>query len=91
MPGSQEVFQVQVEQINALIKQHIPDADVSADGDGSHFQATIISDVFEGMSRVKRQQHVYGAVMAEITDGSIHALTIRAYTAAEWAAQSGQE
>ena len=67
-------------EIEALLLAHIPNAQVSVEGEGSHFQATVVSEVFAEMNRVKRQQHVYAALSKAIAQGDIHALTIRAYT-----------
>lgn len=57
---------------------------VKVDGDGSHFQVIVVSDYFENFSRVKRQQEIYSLLSEKITDGSIHALSIKTYTVAEW-------
>ena len=55
--------------------------EVSLDGD----RATIIvvADVFEGLSRVKRQQMVYRYLNDSITSGVIHAVTITAKAPSE--------
>ncbi len=53
-------------------------------GDGSHFQAIVVSAMFDGMSRVKKQQTVYAPLMEYIADNRIHALSIKAYTPEEW-------
>lgn len=54
-------------------------------GDGSHFQAIVVGAMFDGMSRVKKQQTVYAPLMEYIADNRIHALSIKAYTPEEWA------
>ncbi|KLN46973.1 cell division protein BolA [Providencia rettgeri] len=53
-------------------------------GDGSHFQVIAVGDMFDGMSRVKQQQAVYAPLMEYIADNRIHALSIKAYTPAQW-------
>ncbi|UFH69113.1 BolA family iron metabolism protein IbaG [Morganella morganii] len=53
-------------------------------GDGSHFQVIAVGDLFDGMSRVKQQQAVYAPLMEYIADNRIHALSIKAYTPAQW-------
>jgi acid stress-induced BolA-like protein IbaG/YrbA len=58
-------------------------ADVS--GDGSHFQVIAVGEIFDGMSRVKKQQAVYAPLMEYIADNRIHALSIKAFTPQEWA------
>ncbi len=57
-------------------------ADVS--GDGSKFEALVISDEFDGLSPLKRHKMIYAVLDEHIKSGAIHALTIKAYTAAEW-------
>ncbi len=71
------------EAVAKLIEDHIPGAEVSVDGDGYKYETTVISDTFEGLNTLKRQQAVYAAVNSEITSGNLHALTITAKTPAE--------
>ena len=73
-----------IEQIQALIEQHIDTQELKVDGDGSHFQVIVVSESFVGLNAVKKQQMVYAAVNELIESGAIHALTIKAYTPAEW-------
>jgi acid stress-induced BolA-like protein IbaG/YrbA len=72
------------EDIQQRIRADLPDCDVTVTGDGSHFEAIVVGEVFEGLSAVKRQQRVYATVNDLITSGVLHALTIRAMTPAEW-------
>ncbi len=58
---------------------------VEVDGDGRHFFATIVSSEFEGRSRIGRHQHVYAA-LGDRMRKQIHALSMRTFTPAEWAA-----
>jgi BolA protein len=51
------------------------------DGRG-HFDVIIISDAFEGQSRIHRHRMVYEAV-GDLMQSDIHALSISAYTTAE--------
>jgi len=55
---------------------------VAVDGDGQHFQALIVSTAFEGLSRVKRHQLVYG-VLGDRMRAEIHALSMQTLTPAE--------
>ncbi|WP_088284304.1 BolA family protein [Ideonella sp. A 288] len=58
---------------------------LEVDGDGQHFFATIVSDQFEGLSRVARHQRVYAA-LGDRMRAQIHALSMKTLTPAEWAA-----
>ncbi|TMH64175.1 MAG: BolA family transcriptional regulator [Betaproteobacteria bacterium] len=56
---------------------------VEVTGDGQHFQALIVSNTFEGLSKVRRHQLVYGALGDRMRD-EIHALSMITLTPAEW-------
>ena len=74
-------------EVKNLIELGLPGCEAIVTGDGSHFDAIVISPVFEGMSMVKEQQMVYGTLGDRITSGAIHALSIKAYTPQEWETQ----
>lgn len=71
------------ETIKQMIASHIPDATVTVEGDGRHFEATVVSPIFEGLSLIARQRQVYQAVGNAIQTGDIHALSIKAKTPQE--------
>ncbi len=48
----------------------------------SHFKLTVVSEKFQGLSRVQRHQLVYGLLDAQFKAG-LHALNIQALTSAE--------
>ena len=65
--------------IEALIKQAMPDAIITIDdlaGDGDHYAATVVSSAFKGMSRVKQHQLVYAALQGRM-GGALHALALQ--------------
>ncbi|GAA4901546.1 BolA family protein [Ferrimonas pelagia] len=70
------------------IEQRLQDAlqltEVDVRSDGSHYTIVAVGEGFDGQSKVKRQQAVYAPLMDKITDGTLHALTIKAFTPAEW-------
>lgn len=69
--------------IKQILASQLPDATVAVEGDGRHFQATIISSAFEGLSLIERQRKVYSALGDKIQTGEIHALSIKAKTPQE--------
>jgi acid stress-induced BolA-like protein IbaG/YrbA len=76
------------QQIADLIRQSIPDAQVDVQSDdNTHFAARLIGSAFEGLRPLARHQLVYRA-LGERVGREIHALSIEAYTPAEWAARS---
>ncbi|HEY5701932.1 MAG TPA: BolA/IbaG family iron-sulfur metabolism protein [Gammaproteobacteria bacterium] len=74
---------MQAEDIKALIATGLTDARIEIDGDGTHFQATIVSDQFEGKSMLQRHQLVYKA-LGEKMGTDIHALSMQTFTTSEW-------
>ncbi len=75
-------------EVENLIKAGLPECEVSVKGDGSHFDAIVVGEVFAGLSPVKKQQLVYATVVDRITSGQLHALSIKTYTPEEWAKAS---
>lgn len=70
--------------VEQLIKNGLPDCEVFVKGDGSHFDAIVVGEVFAGQSLVKKQQLVYATVVDRIASGELHALSIKTYTPQEW-------
>jgi stress-induced morphogen len=58
---------------------------LQVDGDGRHFQAVIVASAFEGLRSVQRHQRVYAA-LGDLMRETVHALSMRTLTPAEWAA-----
>lgn len=52
-------------------------------GDGYHFALSIISEDFEGKSRIQRSQMVYAALDNLMKTGEIHALQLQLKTPTE--------
>jgi stress-induced morphogen len=74
MPSSDE--------LRSRIEQALPGSDVRVEdltGGGDHFRAEVVSERFEGLSRIEQHQLVYGIFGAEI-GGPIHALSLKTST-----------
>ena len=54
----------------------------------THFKVIAVAEAFSGQARVARHQAVNRLLAAEIA-GPVHALSIQAFTPAEWAARGG--
>ena len=70
---------MQPHEIEALIKQALPDARVEIRdlaGDGDHYSATVVSAAFKGKSRVAQHQIVYAALKGRM-GGVLHALALQ--------------
>ena len=66
-------------EIEALIKAALPDAQVKIDdlaGDGDHYAAIVVSEMFRGKSRVQQHQLVYAALRGRM-GGELHALALQ--------------
>ena len=61
--------------------QHAGHVGVRAAG-GSHFRVTIVSEVFQGRSRLERHRQIYQTVAT--LEAEIHALALQAWTPEEW-------
>jgi len=76
------------DEILRTLQEALVDAEVVVKSDDeTHFEAIIISDQFEGKSRIARHQLVYGC-LGDAVGNEIHALSIKAYTNNEWKDQS---
>jgi len=66
-------------EIERLIKQDIPDANVTIEdlrGDGDHYAARVVSPAFRGKSRVQQHQMVYTALKGQM-GAALHALALQ--------------
>ena len=71
---------VSPDQVKAAISLAMPDAQVEVEdptGGGDHLQVTVISAAFDGLTRVKQHQLVYGALRQELASEAIHALALQ--------------
>ncbi|HEY4133711.1 MAG TPA: BolA family transcriptional regulator [Alphaproteobacteria bacterium] len=66
-------------QIETLIKEGIPDAQVTIEdlrGDGDHYAAYVTSAAFKGKTRVQQHQMVYNALKGRMGN-ELHALALQ--------------
>ncbi len=73
------------EEVRQYIADNLDCHHVAVVGDGSHFEAVIVSPAFEGKRRIARHQLVYAA-LGERMKAEIHALSMRTLTPAEYEA-----
>jgi stress-induced morphogen len=59
-------------------------------GSETHFKLLMVSSLFEGVSRLKRQQKVHDALAEELS-GPVHAFTMKLLTEEEWRALPEEE
>jgi stress-induced morphogen len=71
---------VHPDQVKAAISRALPDAAVEVEdltGGGDHLQVKVVSTAFDGLSRIKQHQLVYGALRQELASEAIHALALQ--------------
>lgn len=76
------------DQIKALIAAGLPCTHLDVTGDGRHWYATIVSAEFAGKRAIARHQCVYATLGGKVESGEVHALSMKTFTPAEWAAQA---
>ncbi|PKO70177.1 MAG: BolA family transcriptional regulator [Betaproteobacteria bacterium HGW-Betaproteobacteria-16] len=72
--------------LRSLISAGLPCDHIVVSGDGRHWSAIIVSPAFEGMRSIARHQRVYATLGSRIQSDEVHALSMKTYTPAEWAA-----
>lgn len=77
------------DQLKALIAQQLDCEHITLEGDGRHWYATIVSREFEGKRPIARHQRVYATLGSRMHTDEVHALSMKTFTPAEWAAQGG--
>jgi len=74
MPSAQE--------LKTRIEDALPGAQVTVQdttGGGDHFRAEVVSERFEGLTRIQQHQLIYD-VFGDEVGGAIHALSIKTQT-----------
>jgi stress-induced morphogen len=70
------------EELKTRIESALPGASAAVEdltGGGDHFRAEVVSERFEGLSRIEQHQLVY-EVFGDEVGGPIHALSIKTST-----------
>jgi acid stress-induced BolA-like protein IbaG/YrbA len=75
---------VEASSIEQSIRAGLAVTHVEVKGDGSHFEAVVVSPSFTGLNRVRQHQLVYAALGGRMRE-EIHALSMKTLTPEEWA------
>ena len=70
------------DQIKQWIEQGMACEQVSVEGDGRHFEAKVVSELFSGKSLIERHRMVYEA-LGDRMKSDIHALSLQTHTPQE--------
>lgn len=76
------------QEIAAIVRAGLADAEVHVSGDGRHFQAVIVSPAFAGKPPIQRHRMVYSLLEERIHSDELHALSMRTLTPEQWAAEN---
>ncbi|MFT4619554.1 MAG: acid stress-induced BolA-like protein IbaG/YrbA [Sulfitobacter sp.] len=66
-------------QIERLLREGFPDAQITVQGDdGAHFAAMVVDESFRGKNRVQQQRAVYATLKGKMDGpaGELHALAL---------------
>ena len=77
---------VSPESIKQSIAADLACEHVEVAGDGTHWEALVVSPAFEGLSRIKQHQLVYAALGDRMRE-EVHALSMQTLTPAQWEAR----
>lgn len=78
---------ISLEQVKTMIQTQLPDAEVvvkDLTGGGDHLEAIVVSSQFEGKTKVKQHQLVYGSLREALASEAIHALALKTFTPEAW-------
>jgi acid stress-induced BolA-like protein IbaG/YrbA len=76
------------QQLQAIIAAGLDCTLLTVDGDGRHWSAVVVSDAFTDLRLIARHQKVYATLGQKMHTDEVHALSMKTYTPAEWAAQN---
>ena len=49
-------------------------------GTQNHYEATVVSPVFEGRPTIEQHRMVFGILKTEVESGNVHALSLKTFT-----------
>ena len=74
------------DQLKDIISAGLSCEHITLEGDGRHWYATIVSAEFDGKRPIARHQRVYATLGDKLQRDEVHALSMKTFTPAEWAA-----
>ena len=77
------------ERIKRIIASELACEGLHVEGDGEHFEAILVSELFVGKSRVARQQLVNALLKPYFDSGELHSLQMQTMTPDEWRSARG--
>lgn len=77
-------------EVEALVRQGLPDAQVVIEGAGCDLSLVVVSGQFTDLPPVKEQQLVLATLKEPLASGKLHAVSVKAYTPDEWQAKQAR-
>lgn len=74
---------METQRVREMIERGISTSFVEVEGDGTHFQAVVVSEQFRGKPPLERHKLVYAA-LGDAMESEIHAISIKTYTDDQW-------
>ncbi len=74
--------------IKSILESGLPEAVVQVGGDGTHFEAVIVSSAFEGKTLLQRHRLVNELLGEHLHTGELHAFSMQTLTPTQWQEQS---
>ena len=71
------------DKIKEMLASALGDCDIEVDITGNKLVLRLVSDIFEGLSQVKRQKKVYAILNDMVASGEVHAVTMYTNTPRE--------
>ena len=72
------------DQIKQLLDGELSQSEITVEGGDGKYLVTVVSNLFDGLNAVKRQQRIYQVLNEHISSGAIHAITMRLFTVEEF-------
>lgn len=77
------------EAIKRVLSDFFSESTITVTGDGHHFEAVIVSSIFNDKTRIMRQRLVNDVLAKVIQTGELHAISMKLWTPAEWESKHG--
>jgi stress-induced morphogen len=77
---------IPAQELRSLLHMAFPDAEIHVEdvtGQQDHYATSIVTNAFEGKSRLEQHQLVY-RTLGSVLLGPLHALSLRTFTPATW-------
>lgn len=83
-----------IQDLETLIRSHLAGVEhieiEDLTGTQDHFQATVVAEAFDGLTRVQQHQAVYSA-LGDLMQGAVHALALHTFTPDAWRKRGNQQ